>query len=174
MIVARDRRGFTLVELLIALSIVGALLAIAFGGLNVAIKAWRQGEDRAEAHQRDAAHALMGLGAILALPPGLDGHVEPAEGDGQQRADDWTARRQLDQREAATVARGDHQHTASFSSASDTVRKVVRPTTIAPTGRLHVDLVHVSGSPAGDVKSWGQRKLLDRAGPTCRLPSVPF
>ena len=32
-----DRRGFTLVELLIALAIVGALLAIAFGGLRVAV-----------------------------------------------------------------------------------------------------------------------------------------
>lgn len=43
--------GFTLVELLIALSIVGALLAIAFGGLRVGISAWNQGEDRAEFQQ---------------------------------------------------------------------------------------------------------------------------
>jgi general secretion pathway protein J len=50
--VARDRqRGFTLVELLIALAIVGAMLAIAFGGLRVAVTSWRQGDDRAEAHQ---------------------------------------------------------------------------------------------------------------------------
>jgi general secretion pathway protein J len=53
---ARTRRhgrsdGFTLLELLIALAIVGALLAIAFGGLRVAIAAWNQGEDRAEFHQ---------------------------------------------------------------------------------------------------------------------------
>ncbi len=47
-------RGFTLVELLIALSIVGALLAIAFGGLRVAIAAWGQGEDRAEFPARSA------------------------------------------------------------------------------------------------------------------------
>jgi general secretion pathway protein J len=43
--------GFTLLELLIALSIVGALLAIAFGGLSMAIAAWTRGEDRAEIQQ---------------------------------------------------------------------------------------------------------------------------
>ena len=42
--------GFTLLELLLALSIVGALLAIAFGGLRVAIAAWGRGEDRVEIH----------------------------------------------------------------------------------------------------------------------------
>lgn len=44
-------RGFTLMELLIALSIVAALLAILLGGLRVGLASWRQGEDRAEAHQ---------------------------------------------------------------------------------------------------------------------------
>jgi len=51
-------RGFTLVELLIGLAIVGALLAIAFGGLRVAIRSWQQGEDRAEAHQHVRSVAL--------------------------------------------------------------------------------------------------------------------
>ena len=46
----RGQRGFTLLELIIALSIVAALLVVAFGGLRVAIAAWSQGEDRAEAH----------------------------------------------------------------------------------------------------------------------------
>ena len=46
-----NERGFTLLELLIALTIIAALLAIAFGGLRVGLAAWRQGEDRAEAHQ---------------------------------------------------------------------------------------------------------------------------
>ncbi|MGH7323411.1 MAG: type II secretion system protein GspJ [Candidatus Rokuibacteriota bacterium] len=56
----REQHGFTLLELLLALAIVGALLAIAFGGLRVALAAWTQGEDRAEAHQylRGVAHTL--------------------------------------------------------------------------------------------------------------------
>ena len=53
-----EERGFTLVELLLALAIVGALLAIAFGGLRVAVASWRQGEDRAEAHQHVRSVAL--------------------------------------------------------------------------------------------------------------------
>jgi general secretion pathway protein J len=69
MIGVRDRRGFTLVELLIALSIVGALLAIAFGGLNVAVKAWRHGEDRAEAHQHVRSLALILARAVSATHP---------------------------------------------------------------------------------------------------------
>jgi general secretion pathway protein J len=56
--VTRGRRGFTLLEVLIALAIVGALLVIAFGGLRVALAAWRQGEDRAEAHQHVRGVAL--------------------------------------------------------------------------------------------------------------------
>jgi general secretion pathway protein J len=55
------QRGFTLLELLIALAIVGALLVILFGGLRVGIAAWRQGEDRAEAHQH-----LRSLSELLA------------------------------------------------------------------------------------------------------------
>jgi general secretion pathway protein J len=47
----RGQRGFTLLEVLIALTIVGALLVIAFGGMRVALAAWRKGEDRADVHQ---------------------------------------------------------------------------------------------------------------------------
>ena len=45
--------GFTLMELMIALSIVGVLLAIAFGGLRMGIVAWSRGEERAEVQQHD-------------------------------------------------------------------------------------------------------------------------
>ncbi len=44
--------------MLIALAIVGALLVIAFSGMRVALGAWRQGEDRAEAHQHVRGVAL--------------------------------------------------------------------------------------------------------------------
>ena len=54
----RGPRGFTLLEVLIALAIVGALLVIAFAGMRVAVGAWRQGEDRAEAHQHVRGIAL--------------------------------------------------------------------------------------------------------------------
>jgi general secretion pathway protein J len=55
------RNGFTLIEVLIALSIVAALLAIAFAGLRVAMNAWTKGEDRAEVHQH-----LRGIAMVLA------------------------------------------------------------------------------------------------------------
>ena len=51
-------RGFTLVELIIALAIAGALLVVAFGGMRVATAAWQKGEDRAEAHQHVRGVAL--------------------------------------------------------------------------------------------------------------------
>lgn len=63
---SRHHRGFTLLEVLIALSIVGMLLVIAFGGLRVALSAWRQGDDRADVHQHIRGVALIlarGLGA---------------------------------------------------------------------------------------------------------------
>ena len=57
----RDQRGFTLLELLLALAIVGALVVIAFGGVRIALASWRQGEERAEAYQH-----LRGVALTLA------------------------------------------------------------------------------------------------------------
>jgi len=65
----RREHGFTLVELLLALAIVGALLAIAFGGLRVAIVAWQRGEDRAEAHQHVRSVALTLARAVSTTFP---------------------------------------------------------------------------------------------------------
>lgn len=61
----RDQRGFTLLELLLALAIVGALVVIAFGGVRIALASWRQGEDRAEAYQH-----LRGIALTLARTVG--------------------------------------------------------------------------------------------------------
>lgn len=54
-------RGFTMLELLIALAILATLLVVAFGGLRVAIAAWTRGEERVDAHQH-----LRGLTLVLA------------------------------------------------------------------------------------------------------------
>ena len=63
------QRGFTLVELLLALAIVGALLAIAFGGLRMAVSAWQRGEDRAEAHQHVRSVAFTLARAVSSAYP---------------------------------------------------------------------------------------------------------
>ena len=60
-----DQRGFTLLELVLALSIVAAMLAIVFGGLRVGVRAWQRGEERTESQQ----HARS-LNALLALSLG--------------------------------------------------------------------------------------------------------
>ena len=65
----RRERGFTLLELLIALGIVGLLLTIAFSGLRVAMAAWTRGEDRAEAHQHVRAIAFTMARALGAAYP---------------------------------------------------------------------------------------------------------
>jgi general secretion pathway protein J len=61
--------GFTLVELLIALAIVGALLVIAFGGLRVVLAASQRGEERVEVHQHLRSLATILTRAVGATYP---------------------------------------------------------------------------------------------------------
>jgi general secretion pathway protein J len=61
--------GFTLLELVIALAIVGALLVVAFGGLRVAVSAWQRGEQRAEAQQYTRSVTLTLARALSATYP---------------------------------------------------------------------------------------------------------
>lgn len=65
----RGERGFTLLEVMMAVAIVGALLVIAFSGVRIALAAWRQGEDRAEAHQHVRSVALSLARSIGAAYP---------------------------------------------------------------------------------------------------------
>jgi general secretion pathway protein J len=47
----RSAPGFTLIELVLALSIVAIMVTMLFGGLRVGLRAWQRGEERATALQ---------------------------------------------------------------------------------------------------------------------------
>jgi len=65
----RRQRGFTLVELIIALAIVGALLVVAFGGLRVAVSAWKRGDEHTEAQQHTRSLTVTLARAVGAAYP---------------------------------------------------------------------------------------------------------
>jgi len=58
-------RGFTLIEMLLALSIGAALLVVMFGGVRVGLAAWGRGEARAIALEHDRSLAQV-LGRAVA------------------------------------------------------------------------------------------------------------
>jgi general secretion pathway protein J len=53
------KRGFTLLELMISLAIMGGVLLIIFGALRVGTRAWEKGEKDVTVHQRQ--RAVLGL-----------------------------------------------------------------------------------------------------------------
>jgi general secretion pathway protein J len=70
-------RGFTLIELVLALSIVAIMVTMLFGGLRVGLRAWQRGEERAAVlqHARSVTQLLQeALGGIYAYR----GRVEEA------------------------------------------------------------------------------------------------
>jgi prepilin-type N-terminal cleavage/methylation domain-containing protein len=50
--VTRGQRGFTLMEVVIALTIVATLLVISFAGLRVGLAAWQRGDERGQVLER--------------------------------------------------------------------------------------------------------------------------
>jgi len=53
------RRGFTLIEVIIALTIVATLLVVMFSGLRVGLAAWQRGDERAELLERTRSLAQI-------------------------------------------------------------------------------------------------------------------
>lgn len=75
----RGGRGFTLLEVILALSIVAAMLVITFGGLRVGLAAWQRGAHRAA----DLDHT-RGLALLLerALEGAFPYRLDPGDGQG--------------------------------------------------------------------------------------------
>ena len=64
-----SRRGFTLIEVVIALTIVATLLVVMFAGLRVGLAAWQRGEERAEILDRTRSLAQILTPALNAAYP---------------------------------------------------------------------------------------------------------
>jgi len=76
----RRERGFTLIELVLALSILAVMLAVLFGSLRVGLRAWQRGEERAETlqHARSMTQILeQALGGAYAFQGVVDQNSQP-------------------------------------------------------------------------------------------------
>lgn len=63
------RRGFTLIDVVIALTIVATLLVVMFAGLRVGLAAWQRGDERAEALQRTRSITQILTRSLAATHP---------------------------------------------------------------------------------------------------------
>jgi general secretion pathway protein J len=63
------KRGFTLLEVLLALSIVAALMVIVSGGLRIGLTAWQRGEARSAKLDRDRSLVVLLEGALAGAFP---------------------------------------------------------------------------------------------------------
>lgn len=72
-------RGFTLLELLLALSIVAVLMVIVSGGLRIGLAAWQRGEARTTKLDRDRSLIVLLEGALAGAFP-----YRVAPGDAEQ------------------------------------------------------------------------------------------
>lgn len=80
--------GFTLLELLLALAIVGALLVILLGSLRVGLAAWRQGDERAAAHQHLRSLSELLAGSVAAAFPYHQSSLQGGEAKVQFRGEE--------------------------------------------------------------------------------------
>ncbi|MGI9499845.1 MAG: prepilin-type N-terminal cleavage/methylation domain-containing protein [Geminicoccaceae bacterium] len=56
----RDQRGFTLMELLVALTLLGMLMAAMFGGVRLGTRVWQVSDEQQEVHGRtEAVHRFL-------------------------------------------------------------------------------------------------------------------
>jgi len=62
-------RGFTLLELMLALSIVAVLMVIVSGGLRIGLTAWQRGEERTARLDRDRSLVVLLEGALAGAFP---------------------------------------------------------------------------------------------------------
>jgi general secretion pathway protein J len=83
----RDTQGFTLVELLVGLSLLSLVMLLLFGGFRFGLRAWEAGDDRiAAANEVEMAQHLLRRQLAQAQPVVLDSRPEGAptlfQGDG--------------------------------------------------------------------------------------------
>jgi len=75
----QGRRGFTLLEVVLALSIAAAMLVITFGGLRVGLAAWQRGAHRAADLDHTRSLALL---LERALEGAFPYRIDPDDGQG--------------------------------------------------------------------------------------------